>query len=182
MQFFFNRSANGEEESQKEGRQEEEVDIPAVADLAVRDGRDPCRAGSPWERPFRFACKIARVKLHPSAALGRNAVTSYGEGYVTVAGRRHESSVIVLPEEVLPWEVRGFDKLEKKDFEFLRTLKTEIVILGTGPAQRFPRPELAEPLIRAGIGLEAMALQAACRTFNILLAEERKVALALLFA
>ncbi len=57
----------------------------------------------------------------------------------------------------------------------------EIVLLGTGARQRFPNPRLTAPLAQAGVGLEAMDLKAACRTFNILVAEERKVALALLF-
>jgi uncharacterized protein len=57
----------------------------------------------------------------------------------------------------------------------------EILILGTGAKQRFPHPRLTAPLARSGIGLEVMSLQAACRTYNILVAEERKVAAALLF-
>ena len=122
------------------------------------------------------------MKLHPSATLGRNAVTGYGEGYVAVNGARHESSIVVLPDRWVAWQVSGFSALTRKDFEFLENLKPEIVVLGTGPTQRFPHPSLVEPLHRARIGLEAMDLKAACRTFNILLAEERKVALALLFA
>ena len=55
------------------------------------------------------------------------------------------------------------------------------VILGTGARQRFPHPRLTAPLARSGIGVEVMSLQAACRTYNILVAEERKVAAALLF-
>ena len=54
--------------------------------------------------------------------------------------------------------------------------------MGTGPRQRFPHPRLTAPLTRAGIGVEVMDLQAASRTYNILVAEERKVAAALLFA
>ena len=56
------------------------------------------------------------------------------------------------------------------------------MLLGTGARQRFPHPRLTAPLAQAGIGLEVMDLQAACRTYNILVAEERKVAAALLFA
>jgi uncharacterized protein len=63
----------------------------------------------------------------------------------------------------------------------LKQLGAEIVLLGTGPRQRFPHPRLTAELARAGIGLEVMDLQAACRTYNILVAEERKVAAALLF-
>ena len=55
------------------------------------------------------------------------------------------------------------------------------MLLGTGARQRFPHPRLTAELAQAGIGLEVMDLQAACRTYNILVAEERKVAAALLF-
>ena len=72
--------------------------------------------------------------------------------------------------------------MSPNDFTFLTTLKAEIVLLGTGARQRFPHPRLTAELAKAGIGVEVMDLQAACRTYNILVAEERKVAAALLFA
>jgi uncharacterized protein len=63
----------------------------------------------------------------------------------------------------------------------LAGLDREIVLLGTGRLLRFPRPELLRPLVQAGVGVEVMDVQAACRTYNILASEERKVAAALLF-
>jgi uncharacterized protein len=122
------------------------------------------------------------VKLHVSGPGTRNAITGYGEGYVLVNGQRHESSLIVLPDRVLPWEVSEFATITAQDFEKLKTLEPEILLLGTGPTQRFPHPRLTAPLAEAGIGVEVMDLKAACRTYNILVAEERKVAAALLFA
>src|SRR5216110_2752960 len=98
-----------------------------------------------------------------------------------VNSERRDSSVIVLPDRVLDWDVDGFDLLSQDSFVFLKDLKTEIVLLGTGPRQRFPHPRLSAPLAAARIGLEVMDLKAACRTYNILVAEERKVAAALLF-
>jgi uncharacterized protein len=77
--------------------------------------------------------------------------------------------------------VHRFDDLSADDFTFLKELKVEIVLLGTGARQRFPHPRLTAALAQAGIGLEVMDVQAACRTYNILVAEERKVAAALLF-
>jgi len=56
----------------------------------------------------------------------------------------------------------------------------EIVLPGTGAQLRFPRPEILRPLLEAGVGVEVMDVQAACRTYNILVSEERKVAAALL--
>jgi len=122
------------------------------------------------------------VKLHVSGPGTRNAITGYGEGYVLVNGQRHESSLIVTPEQLLPWDVSEFTKVTVEDFERLKALQPEILLLGTGPRQRFPHPRLTAPLAAAGIGVEVMDLKAACRTYNILVAEERKVAAALLFA
>jgi len=122
------------------------------------------------------------VKLHATRPSGVNTITGYGEGYVMVNGERRSSSVVVLPDRIEQWPAKTFDQLSVEDFAFLRTLNAEIVLLGTGPRQRFPHPRLTDALARAGIGLEVMDLQAACRTYNILVAEERKDAAALLFA
>jgi uncharacterized protein len=122
------------------------------------------------------------VKLHASRPSGVNTITGYGEGYVMVNGERRASSLVVLPDRIEPWEAKTFDQLTAEDFTFLKSLQAEIVLLGTGTRQRFPHPRLTAALAQAGIGLEVMDLQAACRTYNILVAEERKVAAALLFA
>ena len=114
----------------------------------------------------------------PSAA---NAITAYGDDYVMVNGARRDTSVIVTATEVKPWSAQDFEHLKEEDFAVLAELGTEIVLLGTGPRQRFPHPRLTTALAAKRIGLEVMDLKAACRTFNILIAEERKVALALLF-
>ena len=121
------------------------------------------------------------MKLHPSLPSGVNTITGYGEDYVLVNGERRESSVVVLPDRVESWPAKSFDALTAEDFSFLKGLDAEIVLLGTGPRQRFPHPRLTGALAQAGIGLEVMDVQAACRTYNILVAEERKVAAALLF-
>ena len=120
------------------------------------------------------------MKLHASLPSGVNTITGYGEGYVVVNGERRDSSVVVLPDRIEQWPVKGFDHLSAEDFAFLKSLKAEIVLLGTGSRQRFPHPRLTAALAQAGIGLEVMDVQAACLTYNILVAEERKVAAALL--
>ena len=121
------------------------------------------------------------MKLHASGPTGLNTFTGYGEGYVMVNGQRRDSSLVVLPDRIEPWRPGAFDELHAEDFTFLQTLQVDIVLLGTGPRQRFPHPRLTAALARAGIGLEVMDVQAACRTYNILVAEERKVAAALVF-
>jgi len=122
------------------------------------------------------------VKLHASAPSRLNTFTAYGDGFVQVNDARHETSVIVTPERVEPWAPAAFAGLAAEHYERLASLKPEVVLLGTGTRLRFPRPELTAALARAGIGLEVMDLRAACRTYNILAAEERAVAAALLFA
>lgn len=122
------------------------------------------------------------MKFELSGAPGLNTFTGYGEGYVLVNGERFEASLIVLATRIEPWPVMTVDELTEAHFEELAGIGAEVVLLGTGTSLRFPHPRLTRSLARAGIGLEIMDTQAACRTFNILVAEERKVAAALLFA
>jgi uncharacterized protein len=121
------------------------------------------------------------VKLHASGPTAYNTITGYGDDYVTVNGQRYESSVVVLAEKIIPWPMQAFDTLSPENFAFLKSLGAEIVLLGTGARQRFPHPRLTAVLTSSGVGVEVMDLKAACRTYNILVAEERKVAAALMF-
>lgn len=122
------------------------------------------------------------MKLHASTPSALNTFTAYGEGYVMVNSQRFEVNLIVLPEKILPWNVADFAALKESDFDVFLDMNLEILLLGTGPRQRFPHPRLGRALAAKRIGIEAMDLQAACRTYNILMAEERRVAAALLFA
>jgi uncharacterized protein len=121
------------------------------------------------------------VKLHAAAPSALNTFTGYGDGFVAVNGQRHESNLIVLPERLSPWGATSFDALTEADFAIFLDMRLEILLLGTGARQRFPHPRLTQALAARRIGLEVMDLQAACRTYNILMAEERRVAAALLF-
>ena len=121
------------------------------------------------------------MKLHQAVAGAANIFTGYGDDYVSVNGARRENACIVLPERILDWNVTAFDALRAEDFTIFESLGSDIVLLGTGRRQRFPHPRLTAALAQAGVGVEVMDLQAACRTYNILVAEERKVAAALLF-
>ena len=121
------------------------------------------------------------MKLHAAGPATYNTITAYGEDYVQVNSQRYQASLIVMAEKVLDWQVESFEGLSGKSFSWLKNEKPEIVLLGTGPKQRFPHPSLTAELTQAGIGVEVMDLKAACRTYNILVAEERKVAAALLF-
>ena len=120
------------------------------------------------------------MKLHASGPASYNTITGYGEDYVQVNNLRYQTSLIVMADTVRDWDAADFSSLSATSFQVLAELKPEIILLGTGPKQRFPHPRLTASLVQAGIGVEVMDLKAACRTYNILAAEERKVAAALL--
>jgi uncharacterized protein len=121
------------------------------------------------------------LKLHLARNEGQNAFTGYGEGYVLVNGTRHQHSLIVLADQVVEnWGVGRIEDLDEADVTLLGGLGMEILLLGTGKSLRFPHPRLLAPLAAARTGVEVMDTQAACRTYNILLAEGRKVAAALI--
>jgi uncharacterized protein len=120
------------------------------------------------------------MKLHQARVDGRNLFTGYGPGYVSVNGIRRVVSTVVLRDRILDWDVGQFADLREDSFAWLAQLPVEIVLLGTGPTLRFPHPRLSQPLRDAGIGLEVMDTSAACRTYNILISEDRRVAAALL--
>jgi len=108
--------------------------------------------------------------------------TAYGDDYVAVNQEKFEKNLILLPETIIhEWSSASVTTLTEADMQKLMELGTEIILLGTGKRLRFPAGALLRPFAPAGIGLEVMDLQAACRTYNILAAEGRKVAAALLF-
>lgn len=123
------------------------------------------------------------MKLHQDAVGALNMVTAYGPGWIEVNRQRHETAILLAPEgPVRAWNVESFDALAAADFEQLLQERPEIVLLGTGARQRFPHPRLTAPLSAVRIGVDAMATEAACRTYNILLGEGRRVLAVLLLA
>ena len=122
------------------------------------------------------------MKLHVPNTAGLNLFTAYGDDYAAVNQEKHQKNLILLPESIIPeWTTATVSTLTAADMQVLLGLGTEIILLGTGKRLRFPPGELLRPFALAGIGLDVMDLQAACRTYNILAAEGRKVAAALLF-
>lgn len=131
--------------------------------------------GKPWAGNF------SKVKLHQDPSQALNTVTGYGRGYVEVNKIRHEHSVIIAPEgEIQAWPVSRFDALESAHFDQLHALDPEVVIFGSGDRLRFAHPRLTTSLTSRRVGVDSMDTQAACRTYNILMSEGRRVVLALL--
>ena len=120
------------------------------------------------------------MKLHLAANEGLQLFSGYGTGYVSINSARYEHAVVVTPRAVSPWPVDSFEALTAADFAFIAQLKPEVVVLGTGARQRFPDARLLAALAATGVGVEVMDSRAACRTYNILAQEGRRVVLALL--
>lgn len=121
------------------------------------------------------------MKLHADAHSALNTVTAYGPGFIEVNRQAHRGALILLPEgPVLNWPIDSFDQIEEQTLSALLEHQPEIVLLGTGPGQRFPSARVQASLSAARIGLDVMSTPAACRTFNILVAEGRRVLAALL--
>ena len=120
------------------------------------------------------------MKLHLEPPGSQNQVTGYGTGYISINAVRHVTHLLITPQQVEVWAVPAFDALTLDNFTHLASFDPELVILGTGRDQLFPRAELLQPLLEAGIGLEVMDTGAACRTYNILMAEGRRVLAAIL--
>jgi len=120
------------------------------------------------------------MKFHLSTAEG-NMFTGHGADYVRLGVVEYRDNVLVTPERIVTgWTAGGFDTLTEADFAALTELKPEVVLLGTGASLRFPHPRLTRALTDAGIGVEVMDTPAACRTFNILAAEGRRVVAAVI--
>lgn len=121
------------------------------------------------------------MKLQANSTQQYQTVTGYDDTGVDINARRFSRSLLVLP-EVAPvdWPVESFDALSVAHIDQIDATTPDVVILGTGMKQRFIHPKLTSSLTSRRIGVECMDNQAACRTYNILMAEGRKVALALI--
>ncbi|MCK9283626.1 MAG: MTH938/NDUFAF3 family protein [Rhodocyclaceae bacterium] len=114
------------------------------------------------------------MKLNSDLNPGVNTVTGYGAGYVAVNGRRYERSLIVERNRIdTDWPAASAAALSAELLAPLAARQCDVLLLGTGERQRFPSPALLRPLIEARIAVEVMDTGAACRTYNVLLAEGR---------
>lgn len=122
------------------------------------------------------------MKLQADRMEGQNAIARHGPGGVAVNGVEYKTSVLVpWRGMVTVWPVDDFAALDAGHFEAVAALQPELVIFGSGARLRFPKPALLRPLIDRRIGVETMDTAAACRTYNVLLAEGRSVVAALVF-
>ena len=120
------------------------------------------------------------MKLQPDR-IDTLSITAYGPGWVAIQGEKVTNSVLITSDGLRQdWDCSKFEDLTPQHFAQLASLEVELVIFGSGNRLRFANPEWQMGLMQRRIGLETMDTQAACRTFNILAGEGRKVAAALL--
>ena len=120
------------------------------------------------------------MKLQPDKS-DVQSISGYGPGWIAVDGERVENSVVVSSTGLrFDWQCKTFDELGAPHFFRLAEIDAELVIFGSGERIRFPKPAWLAPLIARRIGVETMDTKAACRTYNILSGEGRKVVAAVL--
>jgi uncharacterized protein len=109
-----------------------------------------------------------------------NVIHSYSSAELRIGEQRISRSCIVTADSVMTdWPPASLDELQASHLESIFGLRPELVLLGTGAKQRFAPAQIRAAFAERRIGLESMDLGAACRTFNILVQEERRVAAAL---
>ena len=108
-------------------------------------------------------------------------VRACDNGQITVGQQSYRRSLILTPERVIPdWRPRRHEEITEQDFDVVLSMQPEVILLGTGSTLRFPPAKLSAGILGTGSGFEVMDTAAACRTYNILLSESRRVVAALL--
>ncbi len=122
------------------------------------------------------------IDITPRAGAGRQVIERYGNGGFGIAGIRHEGSVLIVGNATLPWAVSSAGEIDAASLAPLLGLERRPRILIVGCGRTFEaKPAGLDAVLRgAGVGLEWMDTGAACRTFNVLLLEDREVAAALI--
>ena len=123
---------------------------------------------------------VSKVKFTLEPPTRANLVRSYSDTELRIGEQRVQHSCLLTADTLITaWPPATFDELKASHLEAIFALGPELVLLGTGPTQRFATTEVRAEFARRGIGLEVMQLGAACRTFNVLVQEERRVLAAL---
>ena len=126
-----------------------------------------------------MGCAVAVTAPSPA---NTGLIESYGDGQFRVGGELFRGSVLVLPERVLPWPVTAADNVSLDSLQPLLEAPREVdvLLIGCGPSAALVPTELRQALRSSGISVDSMGTGAACRTYNVLRAEERRVAAALI--
>lgn len=123
---------------------------------------------------------MPNMKLSQNSRSEQYTIRAYTDSSITINEDTYTQPLVITAEKLLSdWAAPCFSELDSTHFNDLSELDMEILLLGTGVQQRFPPAHLLVELHDRGIGIEVMTTPAACRTYNILLAEGRAVAAAL---
>ena len=122
------------------------------------------------------------LDISPVDFEGRNIIQSYGNGKFQISDKRYDHSVLVFPDQIIPWSPIDTNNLIVDDFKKVLTVGpiVELLLLGCGKTTWFLPLPLRDELKEMGLVLEPMDTGAACRTFNVLLGENRRIAAALM--
>ncbi|MEE8157589.1 MAG: Mth938-like domain-containing protein [Gammaproteobacteria bacterium] len=120
------------------------------------------------------------MQLTPESGGNINLVRSISPGRIQVRDKEYTSSVILTAETVLEWNCRSVPALTPSDFEPILQFDPEVVLLGSGSSLGFPERQIGIRFGLQGIGFEVMDTAAACRTYNLLVHEGRRVVAALI--
>jgi len=121
------------------------------------------------------------MKFHLIKSDNKNLITGYDLNWVEVNQERHQTSLIITPNQLLlEWPVKTIKDIKENSFEAIESFNIEIILLGTGNIQEHLEPKILEYFSKKNMAVECMNNQSACRTYNILANEERKVLLALM--
>lgn len=111
----------------------------------------------------------------------RYLIEAYEEGWIRVGNAEFHHNLLLMPDRLRdPWELENLTDLSADNIAQLAGYQPDVILVGSGTKQLFSHPSLFSPLMQAGIGYEVMPTRAACRTYNILLAEDRRVLAALI--
>lgn len=112
-----------------------------------------------------------------------NLIRGLADGAILVGDERLGQPFILTIDEIIrDWQPPAVEDLSARDFEAILALEPEVILLGTGTRQRFPPAQTTTSILRRGVGIEVMDTPAACRTYNVLAGEYRRVAAALFIA
>jgi uncharacterized protein len=120
------------------------------------------------------------MKFTQHRSEGANLIRRYGADFIQIGEDEIRSSCIVSASTLTAWLPRGVEDLTVESLMPLFALQPEVVVLSTGSMQKFPRAALRAEFATRRIGLEVMEIGAACRTYNVLVSEERKALAAVL--
>lgn len=112
---------------------------------------------------------------------GGHLVEGYAPGQIIIDGRTYCEGLILSPERIVTgWGPTDAADLSTAHLAALLELGPQLIVIGTGPRQVFPHPRALQSVLAQGIGVEIMDTGAACRTYNLLMAEGRRVAAGLM--